>query len=204
MHPFFLVEVRKKKKKKGISWTDLLFQAKLKMKSIEILLFPQYHVVFPEWHFRNRALLGACSCTAKFMPLSAVEIHCWGSQDLWLQAGGTQKLLQSCWFWESSHAAPSLPATIPGHQTPAQTVPRAKGLGGSLPPGPSLGPPSIAYLERACQQGFSKLLNLPLTPPPLHSPADVCQIVLLLLQKLTPKITFPDMPKHSSWGFVGF
>lgn len=97
------------------------------------------------------------------MSLSALGIHCWGSQDLWLQAGGTQRLLQSCRSWEPSHTAPSLPAIIPGHQTLSSAASTAKGLGGSLPPRASLGPPSTAYLECACQHRFSKTLNLPLT-----------------------------------------
>jgi len=60
----------------------------------------------------------------------------------------------------------SLPAVIPRHQpNPAQAAPRAEGHGGFPPPRPSWRPPSIAYLEL----GFSKVANLPLTPP-----ADVC------------------------------
>lgn len=102
------------------------------------------------WHFLNQNLLGACSCTAKFMFLSASRIHHWASQDLRLRAAGTQISWEPQVMGTVAHGI--LPPSLhPAARDDAQALHNIKGLGSSAHPGSSLGERSITNTESACQ-----------------------------------------------------
>lgn len=70
-------------------------------------------------------------------------------------AVGTQGLPPRHKSWKSSQASPFPPAIIPLYQkNPGPYRAQSRSMFGSLPPGPSSGPPTIAYPECGCQLGF--------------------------------------------------
>lgn len=108
MHPFSLLEINSREK--NISFIKRLISSQIK-KEKRVSTIPTDGILWIQ------LLLGIYSCTAKFMSLSASGMWCWGSQDLWLQAAGTQGLPPRHKSWKSSQAFPFPPAIIPLYQT---------------------------------------------------------------------------------------
>lgn len=195
MHPFSLLEI-KSREKRFLLWNDLLFQAKLKKKSVEnftVSTIPADGILWIQ------LFLGIYSCTAKFMPLSASGMQYWGSQDLRLWAAGTQGLPPRHKSWKSSQASPFPPAIIPLYQTK---------------PWPIQGPEqkyvwvfaswTLLWTTKYCLPWLWLSAWIPsksciFLSHHICAHMHLCYTVLLLMQKLSPKITFLDMPKHSSF-----
>lgn len=151
MHSFSLLEI-KSREKRFLLWNELLFQAKLKKKSVEnftVSTIPADGILWIQLP------LGIYSCTVKFMSLSASGMQYWSSQDLWLWQLGHRDFPPRHKSWKSSQAPPFPPAIIPLYQkNPGPNRAQSRSMFGSFPPGPSSGPPNIAYPECGCQLGF--------------------------------------------------